>query len=238
MTHRDSKLIIALDFEEVNKAKTFVEKLNPEKCRLKVGLELFTIGGVDLVTYFISQGYEIFLDLKFYDIPNQVAGACRAAAEIGVWMLNVHASGGLKMMQAAREAIDSVSGKKPYLIAVTILTSFSQQELNQTGFSNTMNEHVLSLADLAKTAGLDGVVCSAEEAAMLRERYGKSFCIVTPGIRPTGVPLDDQIRIVTPHDAMASGVDYMVVGRPITRAKNPIQVIDQILLDINNFAMS
>jgi len=224
----DPKIIVALDYPSAKNALALVERLEPTLCRLKVGKELFTAAGPILVEQLIGRGFGIFLDLKFHDIPNTVAQACKVAADLGVWMVNVHALGGRKMLMAAREAIDN-SGHQPELIAVTMLTSMAQDDLADIGISAKPAEMVLRLATLARDSGLDGVVCSAQEAALLRRECGREFCLVTPGIRPAFASHDDQSRIMTPQAAVQAGSSYLVIGRPITQATDPLQV----LLDIN-----
>ena len=231
----DPKIIIALDYPEAAPALALAERLQPELCRLKVGKELFTATGPALLEQLMRRGFEIFLDLKFHDIPNTTAQACKAAAGLGVWMVNVHALGGRKMLEAAREALAS-STQPPRLIAVTLLTSMAQEDLADIGIDATPAEMVLRLAKLAQDSGLDGVVCSAQEAALLRKQCGDEFCLVTPGIRPAqvgarrAVPLqDDQSRVMTPLAALQAGSSYLVIGRPITKAADPLQA----LLDIN-----
>lgn len=226
----DPKIIVALDYQDAASALNLVRQLNPQMCRLKVGKELFTAAGPQLVDALHQRNFEVFLDLKFHDIPNTVAKACQAAANLGVWMVNVHASGGVEMMQAAREAIDK-SQQKPLLIAVTVLTSMSEQALQTIGIQTPLQQHVLNLATLSKEAGLDGVVCSAQEAALLKANLGKDFCLVTPGIRPKNAAKDDQTRIVTPQDALALGAHYLVIGRPITQAENPLKALEAIHAD-------
>ena len=218
MTERttDPAIIVALDYAKAAQALALAERLDPAACRLKVGKELFTAAGPQLVETLIARGFDVFLDLKFHDIPNTVAKACEAAARLGVWMLNVHASGGLAMMQAAREGV-ARSDRNPLLIAVTVLTSMDQTALKQVGVATSVQGQVLHLAGLTKEAGLDGVVCSAQEAVLLRSALGPDFCLVTPGIRPASASLDDQSRVVTPADAMRNGAHYLVIGRPITR---------------------
>lgn len=223
----DPKIIVALDYANANSALRLVEQLNPNLCRLKVGKELFTAAGPTFVEQLARLNFGVFLDLKFHDIPNTVAKACAAASNLGVWMLNVHASGGLEMMQAAKQAVNE-SASKPLLIAVTVLTSMNQQTLNQTGIQTDLTTHVLNLAILTKQAGLDGVVCSALEAAMLRNQLGTDFCLVTPGIRPANVNQDDQSRVVTPAEALRNGSSYLVIGRPITKAENPLAALEAI----------
>lgn len=229
----NSKVIIALDFNDMGTALSFVLQLDPQKCRIKVGKELFTSAGPKLVERFVGMGFDVFLDLKFHDIPNTVAKACAVAAELGVWMVNVHASGGRSMMTAARETIDQYE-KKPLLIGVTVLTSFSADELSEIGMEGTPGEAVNRLAKLAQSTGLDGVVCSPLETAMLRESCGSDFKLITPGVRPTGSSQDDQTRIMTPEDAIKSGSDYLVIGRPITQAENPAAALESINLSIQS----
>lgn len=220
-TDFDPKVLIALDFDHTSKALDFVSNLDPKRCRLKVGKELFALGGPQFVKQLISLDFDVFLDLKYHDIPNTVAKACIAAAEMGVWMVNVHALGGRKMMMAAKEAINSCD-HQPKLIAVTILTSMETEDLVEVGLAGTPQDNVLRLAKLAKESGLDGVVCSAQEAAILRDQLGADFCLVTPGIRPTTAAVNDQKRIMTPSSAMAAGSSYLVIGRPITQAPDPL----------------
>jgi len=226
-----SKLIIALDFKNETLALNFVKKLSPSDCKLKVGFELFVAAGPVFVRYLVDLGFDVFLDLKFHDIPNTVASACRSAAELGVWMMNVHASGSHKMMQAAKESlVESDSNAK--LIAVTVLTSMDQSQLAATNVNESPENQVQSLAKLTQESGLDGVVCSAQEAKNLRQALGDDFLLVTPGIRPVGADQGDQHRIMTPSAAKAAGVSYIVVGRPITQASKPLEVIEQINIDM------
>jgi len=226
-TNKDPKIIVALDYADAASALKLVEQLDPALCRLKVGKELFTAAGPQFVEKLARSDFGVFLDLKFHDIPNTVAKACSAASNLGIWMLNVHASGGMEMMQAAKQAVDS-STQKPLLIAVTVLTSMNQQALNQIGIQTDLATHVLNLAKLTQQSGLDGVVCSALEAQMLRTQLGKDFCLVTPGIRPANASKDDQSRIVTPADALALGSSYLVIGRPITQAASPLAALQAI----------
>ncbi|MDP2155207.1 MAG: orotidine-5'-phosphate decarboxylase, partial [Sulfuricella sp.] len=192
----DPKIIVALDFAVQKDALALVERLDPKMCRLKIGKELFTVAGPALVEQLVERGFDVFLDLKFHDIPKTVASACKAAARLGVWMVNVHALGGRRMMEAAREVLDDAA-KRPKLIAVTVLTSMGREDLNELGIPGEPQETVLRLARLAQESRLDGVVCSAQEAALLRHELGTDFCLVTPGIRPANAALDDQVRIVT-----------------------------------------
>jgi orotidine-5'-phosphate decarboxylase len=226
-TTQDQKIVIALDYANAHDALHFVEKLDPSICRLKVGKELFTAAGPHLVEALVAKGFGVFLDLKFHDIPTTVAKACEAASHLGVWMLNVHASGGVAMMEAAREGVER-SGQKPILIAVTVLTSMNQKMMNEVGVAGTVSDQVLNLAALTQKSGLNGVVCSAQEAPILRKALGDKFCLVTPGIRPADAALDDQSRVVTPTQALAMGSSYLVIGRPITQSKNPLETLKKI----------
>lgn len=223
----DSKIIVALDFDDKNKAKELVQKLDPKLCKLKVGKEMFTLFGPEWVRYLTDSGFKVFLDLKFHDIPNTVAKACRAAAELGVWMVNVHASGGEKMMSAAAEALASYS-QRPLLTGVTILTSMDNAQYEGVGYQRSIDEQVLHFAKLAKNSGLDGVVCSAQEASQLKQTLGNEFKLVTPGIRPAGSAQGDQSRIMTPIKAIEAGASYLVIGRPITQSGNPLQTLCEI----------
>ena len=227
----DPKVIVALDFDSADKAIALVDQLDPAMCRLKVGKELFTRTGPQLVQQFIAKGFDVFLDLKFHDIPNTVAKACVSAAELGVWMVNVHTQGGPTMMKAARDAID-VCEKKPLLIGVTILTSLTDADIHAVGLQGTAEQNVLRLAKLAEQCGLDGVVCSPMEVLTLRDQVNENFKLVTPGIRPAGSSRDDQSRVMTPKTALAAGSSYIVVGRPITQAKNPLAALQAILTEI------
>ena len=230
MTH---KIIVALDFADAAPALALVERLDPALCRLKVGKELFTAAGPQLVRALVARGFEVFLDLKFHDIPNTVAAACRAAAGLGVWMMNVHASGGRRMMTAAQAALAELE-KPPLLIAVTVLTSMSAEDLDEVGISAAPAEQVLRLARLTQACRLDGVVCSAQEAALLRADLGAGFRLVTPGIRPAGVDAGDQRRVMTPVEALRAGATDLVIGRPITAAADPLAALKQIQSDIQN----
>ncbi len=230
----EKRIIVALDFARASDALAAAKRLDPRACRVKVGKELFTAAGPQVVASLQSAGFDVFLDLKFHDIPNTVAGACRAAAELGVWMVNVHASGGRRMMLAAREAIDRYGshGAAPKLIAVTVLTSMEQGDLADTGLDVPVDEQVSRLALLAEDCALDGVVCSAREAPMLRDERRAGFLYVTPGIRPAGSEAGDQRRIVTPGDAIRGGATHLVIGRPITGASDPVAVLAAINNDI------
>jgi orotidine-5'-phosphate decarboxylase len=220
-------IIVALDYPDAAGALAMASRLDPQLCRVKVGKELFTAAGPDVVRRLVERGFDVFLDLKYHDIPNTVAGACRAAANLGVWMLNVHASGGEAMMRAAREAVDG-QARVPLLIGVTVLTSLDDAALAQAGFRANANDTVLLLAKLAKASGLDGVVCSAREAPVLRAALGPAFALVTPGIRLPGGDQGDQARTVTPAEAIALGADYLVIGRPITTAADPVATLHRI----------
>jgi orotidine-5'-phosphate decarboxylase len=239
MTER--RIIVALDYPDADAARQFVARLGakngPQICRLKVGKELFVVAGPDFVRELVGQGYDVFLDLKFHDIPNTVAQACKAAARLGVWMMNVHAAGGPRMLAAAREALDGMQNR-PLLIAVTVLTSMGVDELKAIGVEAVdAEQQVLRLAGLTRDAGLDGVVCSALEAPVLRQMVlrhpeGTDFCLVTPGIRPAGSATGDQTRILTPAQALRAGADYLVIGRPITQAADPLAVLESIASEI------
>jgi orotidine-5'-phosphate decarboxylase len=229
---RDNKrIIVALDFPCAEDALKILDQLSPENCRIKIGKELFTHAGPELVREIIARGYDVFLDLKFHDIPNTVAKAVRAAADLGVWMVNVHASGGAEMMRAARSALVDLD-KRPLLIAVTVLTSMQQEDLAAVGIERTVLEQVLRLSALAAQCGMDGVVCSAEETQELRKLLRDDFVLVTPGIRPEGSPGQDQKRVVTPRNALLAGSSYLVIGRPVTQARRPgerlIEIQEQI----------
>ena len=231
----DPRIVVALDFAQAAPALSFVEQLDPALCRLKVGKELFTAEGPRFVEQLVAKNFDVFLDLKFHDIPNTVAKACSAASGLGVWMINVHASGGRAMMEAARAAVDRAA-KPPLLIAVTVLTSMDQAGLNETGVPGVLQDQVLRLATLAKASGMDGVVCSAQEAPMLRSNIGSDFCLVTPGIRPASASKDDQSRVVTPADALRQGSNYLVIGRPITQAPDPLRALQDIHAELKGMA--
>ena len=216
----DPRVIVALDFASADEAIKLAKMLDPGMCRLKVGKELFTRAGPSLVEQLQKQDFDVFLDLKFHDIPNTVAQACRAAAELGVWMVNVHTLGGRRMMEAARDAVQACP-HQPLLIGVTILTSMGPEDLTEVGLPGDPQANVVRLASLAKNSGLDGVVCSPREVVAIRETVGNAFCLVTPGVRPAGAAVDDQKRITTPEDAIRSGSSYLVIGRPITQAADP-----------------
>ena len=222
------KILIALDYDDQQTALNFVKQLSPDTCRLKVGKEMFTYFGPAFVKELIDLGFDVFLDLKFHDIPNTVAKAVTAAAKMGVWMVNVHASGGVEMMTKAKQALEQFGDKAPLLIAVTVLTSMDAAELTRLGVDKTPEEQVIYLAKLAKESGLDGVVCSAQEAKQLKSLLGNDFKLVTPGIRPAGSDAGDQKRIMTPKQAIEDGSDYLVVGRPITQAADPVAVLKEI----------
>jgi orotidine-5'-phosphate decarboxylase len=224
-----SKIIVALDYDNVAECEKFINQLQPKSCGIKIGKSLFTQVGPKWVQQWVQQGFDVFLDLKFHDIPQQVYGAVKAAAELGVWMVNVHASGGFKMLQAAKQAVlDAKVPRKPLLIGVTILTSLNEQEIAQIGFKKNVNETVMNLAQLCFDVGLDGVVCSAQEASMLKKNLGDAFLAVTPGIRLPEGNTHDQQRIMTPVAAAEAGSDYLVIGRAITHAQEPMKVIESI----------
>jgi orotidine-5'-phosphate decarboxylase len=229
MSVSDPRVIVALDFSHPARALALMDRLDPGECALKVGKEMFVVAGPEPVRWMVERGFRVFLDLKFHDIPNTVAQACAAATRLGVWMLNVHAAGGAAMLEAAREAVARTAAElgrpRPLLIAVTVLTSLADGDLEAIGLAGPATAAATRLARLAQRAGLDGVVCSAQEAASLRAACGAAFRLVTPGIRPAGSAPDDQSRIVTPEAAVAAGADYLVVGRPITQAPDPLAAL-------------
>ena len=227
-----SRIIVAMDYDNLADCLAMAQRLSPRDCRLKVGKELFTACGPNVVESLMKLGFEVFLDLKFHDIPNTTAKAVKAAAELGVWMVNVHASGGMRMLLAARELLDTHTAPRPLLIGVTVLTSMDQADLQGVGISRTPEEQVALLADLSHKAGLDGIVCSAREASLMRSRYGAEFCLVTPGIRLADSPADDQRRTLTPREALEQGSSYLVIGRPITQAPDPLVACHNILQSI------
>jgi len=222
----DSRIVVALDFASAPDALAFADTVNPSLCKLKVGKELFTASGPALVEQLVKRDFDVFLDLKFHDIPNTVAQACKVAANLGVWMVNVHASGGRKMLETTREALEGMS-HRPLLIAVTVLTSMGNEELLELGLP-TAEQQVERLAKLTQSCGLDGVVCSAQEATHLKQVCGSEFKLITPGIRPAGAAVNDQTRIMTPKAALLAGSDYLVIGRPITQSDNPVLTLQQI----------
>lgn len=226
------RIIVALDFPDALAALALVDKLDRALCGVKVGKELFTAAGPDLVRELVRRGFRVFLDLKYHDIPNTVGQACAAATRLGVWMMNVHASGGAAMLDAARDAVAMTAADlrtpRPLLIAVTILTSLDASDLGAIGIAGTPASQVLRLAQLAKAEGLDGVVCSAHEAASLRSACGPDFKLITPGIRPAGTAAHDQARVMTPEAAMAAGADYLVIGRAITGVADPLKALQAI----------
>ena len=226
-----ARVIVALDYADAKSAMALVDRLEPSACKVKVGKELFTAAGPAFVATMAQRGFDIFLDLKFHDIPNTVAQACKAAAQLGVWMINVHALGGRAMMTAARQAIDSVP-RKPNLIAVTVLTSMAEPDLHEVGIDMSPLVETMKLADLAEDCGLDGVVCSAHEAAAIRDRLGNRFLRVTPGIRLPEDSAGDQKRVMTPQIAIESGASYLVIGRSVTRAAYPLAVLARINQEI------
>ncbi|MCU7844726.1 MAG: orotidine-5'-phosphate decarboxylase [Candidatus Thiodiazotropha sp. (ex Monitilora ramsayi)] len=231
MQNTEARVIVALDYPDRAKAEALVDRLDPSLCRLKVGKEMFTRFGPPLVEELRKRGFEIFLDLKFHDIPNTVAAACDAAADLEVWMMNLHASGGRRMMEAARERLEQRS-HRPLLVAVTILTSLTGDEIAEVGYRGEPAESVLRLAKLTHASGLDGVVCSPLEAVEIRREIGDEFLLVTPGVRPKSATQDDQRRVMTPGEAINAGSSYLVVGRPITAAENPIQALKGINTEI------
>lgn len=234
-----SPVIVALDFPEAAPALALADRLNPAMCRVKVGKELFVCAGPAVVEALQDKGFDVFLDLKFHDIPTTTGKAVAAAARLGVWMVSVHASGGRRMMEACREALERLqSDRLPWLIAVTVLTSMSDDDLFETGCQSGAEDRVYHLAALSVDSGMDGVVCSAQEAARLRQLYGMNIKLVTPGIRPENSGMNDQCRIVTPAQAVRNGSDYLVIGRPITRAAEPVNVLERIIASLNKVAGS
>lgn len=227
-------IIVALDYDDAEQALALARQLNPQYCRLKVGKALFTRAGQRVVTQLHDWGFEVFLDLKYHDIPATVAGAVKAAADLGVWMVNVHALGGEAMLQAASEALANYQ-QKPLLIGVTVLTSMNEAMLKQLGVERGLAEQVDALAALTMQAGLDGIVCSAQEAARFKQTYANGLT-VTPGIRPLWASRDDQQRVLTPTQALANGSDYLVIGRPITASDNPLQALETIWQEIEQGA--
>ena len=231
------RVIVALDVPSADEAFAIAKQLDARACRVKVGNELFTAAGPALIERLNQMSFEVFLDLKYHDIPNTVASACRAASRLGVWMMNVHALGGAEMMRAAREAVATATSR-PLLIGVTVLTSMGEQDLGEIGIHTPPAETVERLAALVQASGLDGVVCSAQEAQVLRARFGAGFKLVTPGIRPAGATGDDQRRITTPSQAVAAGADFLVIGRPIIRAANPQSTLDAINAELDRIGGS
>ena len=223
-----SKIIVALDYEKESDALALVDQIDPSLCRLKVGKEMFTTLGMNFVKQLQQRNFDVFLDLKYHDIPNTVARAVRSAADLGVWMVDLHASGGLRMMEEAKRILEPYGKDAPLLIAVTVLTSMEDLDLLQIGINASPREQVLRLAHLTQRAGLDGVVCSPQEVEILRNACGEDFKLVTPGIRPIGADFGDQRRVMTPTAAIRAGSDYLVIGRPITKADNPVEVLRSI----------
>ena len=231
MSACQTPLIVALDFPTREAALKLADQLDPALCRVKVGKELFTSSAAGIVEALCEKGFEVFLDLKFHDIPNTTAMAVKAAAEMGVWMVNVHCSGGLRMMSACREVLAKRSGLQPLLIGVTVLTSMEREDLAGIGLDVEPQDQVLRLAALAEKAGMDGLVCSALEASALKALH-PSLQLVTPGIRPAGSAQDDQRRILTPRQALEAGADYLVIGRPISQAIDPAQALAEVVTEI------
>ncbi|EGY29883.1 orotidine 5''-phosphate decarboxylase [Candidatus Regiella insecticola 5.15] len=228
MSANASPIIVALDYADINDALAFVDRISPQDCRLKVGKEMFTSQGPQWITKLQDRGFDIFLDVKFHDIPHTTAQAVKAAADLGVWMVNVHAVGGEKMLVAAKEALSNFGKKAPLLIAVTVLTSMDEDDLSAVGIDDCVNDQVERLAKLSRNCGLDGVVCSGREAAHLKNCCGTAFKLVTPGIRPVGSVVGDQQRVMTPKQALDAGADFLVIGRPITESKEPAKALKAI----------
>ena len=240
MQPKNPRVLVALDFANPMRALGLAERLDPHDCGLKVGSELFTVAGPDPVRWMVDRGFNVFLDLKFHDIPNTVAQACAAATRLGVWMITVHAAGGRAMLKAARDAVAATAAEagrtRPLLVGVTVLTSLDHTALHETGIDLDAGRHVLRLAALTRDCGLDGIVCSAIEAPSMRSAFGSDFALVTPGIRPAGSVRDDQARIVTPEAAAQAGADYVVIGRPITSAADPVATLADINHTLGNAA--
>lgn len=229
-----SKVIVALDYETEAEALSLVDQIDPSLCRLKVGKEMFTTLGTNFVKQLHQRQFDVFLDLKFHDIPNTVARAVRSAADLGVWMVDLHASGGLRMMEEAKKILDPYGKDAPLLIGVTVLTSMEDLDLLQIGINASPLEQVIRLAHLTQRAGLDGVVCSPQEVEILRQHLGADFKLITPGIRPVGADFGDQRRVMTPAAAVSAGSDYLVIGRPITQSDNPAEVLRSISATLAN----
>ena len=229
MSVQGPRIVVAMDFDNADQCLSMAKRLSPSDCRLKVGKELFTACGPKIVEQLMTLGFDVFLDLKFHDIPNTTSKAVKAAADLGVWMVNVHASGGERMMVAAREILEKRSGPRPLLIAVTVLTSMEADDLSGIGIERSPEEQVIKLARLTHSCGLDGIVCSAQEAALMRSQFGHGFCLVTPGIRLESSPADDQRRTLTPAAAITAGSSYLVIGRPITQSFNPADTCKSII---------
>jgi orotidine-5'-phosphate decarboxylase len=234
------RILVALDYPNAASALAMLARLDPGECGVKIGKELFTAAGPELVRTCVARGFRVFLDLKFHDIPNTVAGSCAAATRLGVWMLNVHAAGGAAMLAAAREAVHRAAQETdrpaPLLIAVTVLTSLAADDLAAIGVAGSTEAQVTRLAKLAQANGLDGVVCSAQEAALLRAACGSAFTLVTPGIRPADASAQDQARVATPEAAVQAGADYLVIGRPITQSADPRATLAAIRASIGDIA--
>ena len=233
MTDLGPRIIIALDYPNEASAWQLIDQLDAKMCRLKIGKEMFTRLGPDFVRKVINKGFDVFLDLKYHDIPNTVAAACEAGADLGVWMMNVHAAGGRKMMETAANRLAKLQSR-PLLIAVTILTSLSADEVAEIGYPGSPQDNVSRFAELTESSGLDGVVCSPLEAGVLRGERCADFRLVTPGVRPATASMDDQTRVMTPGDAMRAGSDFLVVGRPITAAENPLESLIAINDEVNS----
>ena len=234
MSNIDPRIIVALDYADQKQALEFIQRTSPELCKLKVGNELFTRSGPGFVASLVDKGFDVFLDLKFHDIPNTVRQSVYAAGQLGVWMVNVHALGGSSMLEAAREGVEMIGVNRPYLIAVSLLTSMSAPALQQLGIEQEPQAYVERLAQLAINSGLDGLVCSAREAKGLRAKFGDAPLLVTPGIRPEGTASDDQQRIATPSQAIADGASYLVIGRPVTRHPDPSEALVSINESLSN----
>ncbi len=232
MSNKDLKIIIALDFSDSSAAWKLIDQLDSKKCRLKVGKEMFTLLGPSFVEKIISKGFDVFLDLKFHDIPNTVSKASAICADLGVWMINIHCAGGKAMMERTMELLEN-RAYRPLVTGVTVLTSLDSSQILEVGISTSIEDHVSKLAKLAESCGLDGIVCSPYEVSRIREERKSSFLLVTPGIRPKFFDKNDQSRIMTPEKAILAGADYLVIGRPITQSKNPSKALEDLYLEIN-----
>ena len=225
------KIILALDFDSESETLNFIERLDPKLCKLKIGKQLFVREGPKIVTSMIDRGFDVFLDLKFHDIPNTTVKACEAAADMGCWMVNIHAFGGRIMMEAVANSFARLKAP-PLLVSVTVLTSFDGQEISRIGLNKTLDNQVELLAKLSYDSGIDGVVCSALEIGKIKKSVGSKFIYVTPGIRVLGDAMHDQSRVVTPEKAILLGSDYIVIGRSITSDKDPLKKLKQINLNL------
>lgn len=228
-----SPIIVALDYHDIYQVLKFSDMVSPQQCRLKIGTEIFTYAGPSIIRSLHERGFDIFLDLKFHDIPHTITKTVTVAAELGVWMIDLHVSNGKRVMQSARHALVPFGTSAPLLIGITVLTSMCDKDLHDLGISDNVLVHTLRLAQLAKQCKLNGIVCSALEARQIRIHCGPKFIIITPGIRPLNSKIDDQMRVMTPIQAQKTGIDYMVIGRPITQANDPALALASILSELD-----